>query len=100
MTITGHERSAAALLLGSAGFSAAASIALIGPIGPTGAAIATAASLVPWNATMARFLWRFCRGCGPCSSAQSRRDQLAAERSGPRRDVRVRSACSVSLMKF
>jgi len=58
ITMTGHEWSAARLLIGSAAFSAAASIVLIGLIGPTGAAIATAASLVLWNATMARFLRR------------------------------------------
>jgi len=58
MTMTGHERSAAALLLVSAAVNAVASAILISLFGLTGAAIATSASLIIWNAAMALFLWR------------------------------------------
>jgi O-antigen/teichoic acid export membrane protein len=58
MTMTGHERSAAALLISSAGINAVASAMLISVFGLTGAAIATSASLIIWNTAMALFLWR------------------------------------------
>jgi O-antigen/teichoic acid export membrane protein len=58
MTMTGYERSAAALLVSSTIANAAGNIMLIGWFGLTGAAIGTAAALVGWNAVMAVFLWR------------------------------------------
>jgi len=58
MTMTGHERSAAALLALSAFINAVASMALIPFFGLDGAAIATSASLIIWNTAMALFLWR------------------------------------------
>jgi len=58
MTMTGHERSAAALLGVSAAANAIASAVLIGLLGLTGAAIATAVTLIIWNMAMALFLWR------------------------------------------
>jgi O-antigen/teichoic acid export membrane protein len=58
MTMTGHERSAAALLVSSTIANAAGNIMLIGWFGLTGAAIGTAVALVGWNAVMAVFLWR------------------------------------------
>ena len=58
MTMTGHERAAAVLLVACALANAAASCLLISAYGLVGAAIATAATLVLWNASMAIFLWR------------------------------------------
>jgi O-antigen/teichoic acid export membrane protein len=58
MTMTGHERSAAVLLVCCSIVNAGASAVLIGMFGLTGAAIGTAVSLVVWNVAMALFLWR------------------------------------------
>jgi len=58
MTMTGHERSAAALLVLSAIVNGISSAALISSFGLIGAASATSASLIVWNAAMAFFLWR------------------------------------------
>lgn len=58
MTMTGHERSAAVLLVSCAMVNAGASVVLIGTFGLAGAAIGTAVSLVVWNVAMALFLWR------------------------------------------
>jgi O-antigen/teichoic acid export membrane protein len=58
MTMTGHERSAAVLLVASAMFNAAAIALLINELALTGAAIGAALSLVVWNVVMALFLWR------------------------------------------
>jgi O-antigen/teichoic acid export membrane protein len=58
MTMTGHERSAAVLLVCCATVNAGASAVLIGMFGLIGAAIGTAASLVIWNVAMALFLRR------------------------------------------
>jgi O-antigen/teichoic acid export membrane protein len=58
MTMTGHERSAAVLLVIVAVSNAVASAVLINLFGLTGAAIATSASLIIWNTAMAAFLWR------------------------------------------
>lgn len=58
MTMTGHERSAAALLILSAAANALLSAALIGPLGLSGAAIASTTTLIVWNAAMALFIWR------------------------------------------
>ncbi len=58
MTMTGHERSAATLLVLSALANAVVSAVLIPLFGLTGAAIATSASLIIWNTAMAIFLWR------------------------------------------
>jgi O-antigen/teichoic acid export membrane protein len=58
MTMTGHERSAAVLLVVVAVSNAVASAVLINLFGLTGAAIATSASLIIWNTAMAVFLWQ------------------------------------------
>lgn len=58
MTMTGHERSAAVLLVACTAGNMAASAALISVFGLAGAAIGTAATLVVWNLAMALFLWR------------------------------------------
>jgi O-antigen/teichoic acid export membrane protein len=58
MMMTGHELSAALLLGISAAVGGVAAIALIGPFGLTGAAIATTLSLLVWNLAMAVFIWR------------------------------------------
>ena len=58
MTMTGHERSAAVLLVSCAMVNAGASAVLIGTFGLAGAAIGTAVSLVVWNVAMALFLWQ------------------------------------------
>jgi O-antigen/teichoic acid export membrane protein len=58
MTMTGHERSAAVLLVSCAMVNAGTSAVLVGMFGLTGAAIGTAVSLVVWNVAMALFLWR------------------------------------------
>jgi O-antigen/teichoic acid export membrane protein len=58
MTMTGHERNAAVLLVCCAAVNAAASAVLVGMFALIGAAIGTAVSLVVWNVAMAFFLWR------------------------------------------
>jgi O-antigen/teichoic acid export membrane protein len=58
MTMTGHERGAAVLLVCCAIFNAGASAVLIGLFGLAGAAVGTAMSLIIWNVAMALFLWR------------------------------------------
>ncbi len=58
MTMTGHERSAAVLLISSTAVNAVVSAALIGVLGLAGAAVATTTTLIVWNAAMALFVWR------------------------------------------
>jgi len=58
MLMTGHERGAAAILVSCAAANAAGCIALVGWLGPTGAAISATVALVFWNAAMAAFIWR------------------------------------------
>jgi O-antigen/teichoic acid export membrane protein len=58
MTMTGHERSAAMLLIAGAIVNAIASAVLISWCGLTGAAISTGAVLIIWNAAMGLFLWQ------------------------------------------
>jgi O-antigen/teichoic acid export membrane protein len=58
MTMTGNERIAAVLLIGSAILNGMFGLLLIGGMGLTGAAIATTASLIIWNVAMAVFVWR------------------------------------------
>jgi len=58
MIMTGHERGAALLLVAHTAGNAALSAWLIGLLGLNGAAIATGAILVVWNAAMGLFLWR------------------------------------------
>jgi O-antigen/teichoic acid export membrane protein len=57
MTMTGHERGAAVLLISSAVANAVASAVLIGLFQLTGAAVATTATLVVWNVAMGLSLW-------------------------------------------
>jgi O-antigen/teichoic acid export membrane protein len=58
MIMTGHERSAALLLVSHTVVNAALSAWLIGLFGLSGAAIGTGAILVVWNAAMGLYLWR------------------------------------------
>jgi O-antigen/teichoic acid export membrane protein len=58
MTMTEHERSAAALLVSSATINIAVGFVLVATVGLTGAAIATTIALVVWNLAMARFISR------------------------------------------
>jgi O-antigen/teichoic acid export membrane protein len=61
MTMTEHERGAAALLILSAMVNVVASVVLISMLGLTGAAIATAIALIIWNVAMALFISRYLR---------------------------------------
>jgi O-antigen/teichoic acid export membrane protein len=61
MTMTQHERGAAALLILSAAVNVAASIVFISMLGLTGAAIATTITLIVWNLAMALFISRHLR---------------------------------------
>lgn len=58
MTMTGHERGAAALLILSSVVNVVAGILLISMLGLTGAAVATGIALIIWNAAMAIFISR------------------------------------------
>jgi O-antigen/teichoic acid export membrane protein len=58
MTMTGNERSAAALLVGCAVVNVVVGWVLVRTLGVTGAAIASAASLIAWSVVMALFVWR------------------------------------------
>jgi O-antigen/teichoic acid export membrane protein len=58
MTMTGHERAAASLLVVSMVIGVVGSFVLIALMALDGAAIATAMALVLWNALMAWFVWR------------------------------------------
>ncbi len=58
MTMTGHERSAAVLLIISTVVNAVVSMIMVHQFGLTGAAIATTGALILWNAGMAIFIWR------------------------------------------
>ena len=61
MTMTGHERLAAAQLVVSVAVNAAIGAALVGPVGPTGAALATAMALIGWNTAMGLSIRRYLR---------------------------------------
>jgi O-antigen/teichoic acid export membrane protein len=58
MTMTGHERPAAALLAVSLAIGAVTSFVLINFMAVDGAAIAAAIAVILWNALMAWFIWR------------------------------------------
>lgn len=58
MTMTGHERGAAILLVSCVLANMIASAGLIALFGLAGAAIGTSATLIVWNLAMALFLWR------------------------------------------
>jgi O-antigen/teichoic acid export membrane protein len=58
MNMTGHERSAAVLLIICTVVNAFVSVIMIQQFGLTGAAIATTLALILWNAGMAIFIWR------------------------------------------
>lgn len=57
LTMTGHERSAAALLACGVALNAALGAALIGRFGPTGAAVAAATAMITLNAALAFSVW-------------------------------------------
>ena len=59
LTMTGHERSVALLMLATAAVNGAACAGFIGLLGLTGAAIATTMTVVGWNAAMALLIWRY-----------------------------------------
>jgi O-antigen/teichoic acid export membrane protein len=61
MTMTEHERGAAALLILSSAVNVVASIVFISMLGLTGAAIATTIALIVWNVAMALFISRYLR---------------------------------------
>jgi O-antigen/teichoic acid export membrane protein len=61
MTMTGHERSAAVLLVSSVMANAAIGAALAIPLGPTGAALAATITLIGWNTAMALSIRRHLR---------------------------------------
>jgi O-antigen/teichoic acid export membrane protein len=52
MMMTGHERSAAVLLVSSVAANAVVGAALVSPLGPTGVALAATTALIGWNAAM------------------------------------------------
>ena len=58
MTMTGHERTGAILLVSGALINVIASTLLIESFGLAGAAVGSAATLIVWNAAMAFFIWR------------------------------------------
>jgi O-antigen/teichoic acid export membrane protein len=58
MTMTGHERIAAGLLVLMSGVHLVMSLGLIRSFGLTGAAIATCTTLILWNLAMAFYIWR------------------------------------------
>lgn len=58
LTMTGHERGAAALLVLSAIVNVAAAAAFVSMFGLIGAAIATSTTLILWNAAMALYISR------------------------------------------
>ncbi len=58
MTMTGHERSAATLLVGAAGANIVVSLVLVQFFGVAGAALGSAGTLLAWNAAMALWIWR------------------------------------------
>jgi O-antigen/teichoic acid export membrane protein len=58
MTMSGHERSAAVMLVSIVTVNALAGAALISLLGLNGAAISFTASLIIWNVAMAFFVWR------------------------------------------
>lgn len=58
MTMTGHERAAAGLIVMSTAANACVGWLLVGPLGLEGAATATAASAVLWNVAMGAFIAR------------------------------------------
>jgi O-antigen/teichoic acid export membrane protein len=61
MTMTGYERRAAMQLVFSVIANAAGAAALIGPLGPTGVAIAATTALICWNIVMALWIGRHMR---------------------------------------
>lgn len=58
LTMTGHERIAAMILICCAVANVALTILLIATLGLAGAAAASTAMLVTWNVAMAFFIWR------------------------------------------
>lgn len=61
MTMTGRERSAAVQLICTVLVNGALAAALVGALGPTGAALSATAALIGWNAAMALSIWRHLR---------------------------------------
>jgi len=61
LTMTGHEHSAATLLVFGVAVNAAIGVALIGPLGATGAAIAATTAMIGLGAAMAFSVWRHLR---------------------------------------
>jgi O-antigen/teichoic acid export membrane protein len=61
LTMTGHERNAAVQLVTSVAANAAIGIALVIPLGPTGAALAATTTLIGWNTAMGLSIRRHLR---------------------------------------
>ena len=61
MNMTGHEPTAARLLVASAAANAVIAVAVVSPLGSTGAAVAAVVALIGWNAAMAIANWRYLR---------------------------------------
>ena len=61
LTMTGHERAAATLMLASTVGNAVVGAVFIRLFGLTGAAVATTLTMVAWNAAMALSIWRHLR---------------------------------------
>uniref|UniRef100_UPI001952FFE6 polysaccharide biosynthesis C-terminal domain-containing protein n=1 Tax=Escherichia coli TaxID=562 RepID=UPI001952FFE6 len=58
LTMTGHERAAAVLMIVSAGLNILGCVLGIPRYGPIGAAMATTATMVVWNVAMAIYIHR------------------------------------------
>jgi O-antigen/teichoic acid export membrane protein len=82
MTMTGHERGAAILLVCCALANAAATSLLIPAYGLAGAATATTGTLIFWNASMAIYLRQFL-GLKPGLATLWRRPRDVAREGGP-----------------
>ena len=58
ITMTGHERTGAAMLAVCAGLNFAACMLMIDSLGMTGAALAMTATVIAWNVAMGAFIYR------------------------------------------
>ena len=59
LTMTGHERQAARLMLATAAVNVVAGAGFVTLFGLAGAAIATTLTVIAWNAIMALLIWRY-----------------------------------------
>ncbi len=88
MNMTGHERSAATLLLCSAAVNAAIGTALIRSLGPAGAALAATTALIGWNAAMGLSIRRHLRLFPGVLAAYQRKSHASpGPKAGPRHET-------------